>query len=201
MSFTRLSGAVLAGLLLAGGAWAQQTEVAPAKIAFVYVQKALASTDEGKARLKDLNDWAQPRQDELAKLDKEVNDLKGQIMSQQGVASDDAIAELNRQLVTKRRQFEDRQRDAKRDFEAKQQTILRDIGGKLQDVINDVLRSEPLHGGVHLQPRPARLPRAVGGHHQHRDQALQRALPAGGEGARGAGQVTARQGVPPWDAD
>jgi outer membrane protein len=136
MSFTRLSGAVLAGLLLAGGAWAQQTEVAPAKIAFVYVQKALASTDEGKARLKDLNDWAQPRQDELAKLDKEVNDLKGQIMSQQGVASDDAIAELNRQLVTKRRQFEDRQRDAKRDFEAKQQTILRDIGGKLQDVIN-----------------------------------------------------------------
>ncbi|HQT94857.1 MAG: hypothetical protein B7Z68_01580 [Acidobacteria bacterium 21-70-11] len=135
MSFTRVSGAVLTGLLLAGGAWAQQTAVAPAKIAFVYVQKALASTDEGKARLKDLDEWARPRQDELAKLDKEVNDLKSQIMSQQGVASDDAIAGLNRQLVTKRREFEDRQRSAKRDFEAKQQAILKDIGGKLQEVV------------------------------------------------------------------
>ncbi len=136
MSFTRFSGAVLAGSLLAGGAWAQQAEVAPAKIAFVYVQKALAGTDEGKARLKDLDDWARPRQDELVKLNKEVNDLKGEIMSKQGVASDDAIAELNRRLVVKQREFEDRQRDAKRDFEARQQTILKDIGGRLQDVIN-----------------------------------------------------------------
>ncbi len=136
MSFTRLSGTVLAGLLLGGAAWAQQPEVAPAKIAFVYVQKALASTDEGKARLKDLDEWARPRQDELAKLDKEVNDLKGEIISKQGVASDDAIAELNRRLVAKQREFEDRQRGAKRDFEAKQQAVLKDIGGKLQDVIN-----------------------------------------------------------------
>ncbi|MDD5562223.1 MAG: OmpH family outer membrane protein [Thermoanaerobaculaceae bacterium] len=136
MSFTRLFGTVLAGLLLGGAAWAQQPEVAPAKIAFVYVQKALASTDEGKARLKDLDEWARPRQDELAKLDKEVNDLKGEIISKQGVASDDAIAELNRKLVAKQREFEDRQRGAKRDFEAKQQAVLKDIGGKLQDVIN-----------------------------------------------------------------
>ena len=136
MSFTRLSGAVLAGLLLGGAAWAQQPEVAPAKIAFVYVQKALASTEEGKARLKDLDEWARPRQDELAKLDKEVNDLKGEIISKQGVASDDAIGDLNRRLVAKQREFEDRQRGAKRDFEAKQQAVLKDIGGKLQDVIN-----------------------------------------------------------------
>ena len=135
MGFTRLSGAGLAGLLLAGGAWAQQPEVAPAKIAFVYVQKALAGTDEGKARLKDLDDWARPRQEELAKLDKEVNDLKGEILSKQGVASDDAMAELNRRLVVKRREFEDKQRDAKRDFEARQQAVLKDIGGKLQEVI------------------------------------------------------------------
>ena len=136
MGLTRLSGVVLAGSLMAGGAWAQQPEVAPAKIAFVYVQKALAGTAEGKAQLKDLDDWARPRQDELAKLDKEVNDLKGEILSKQGVASDDAIAELNRRLVVKQREFEDRQRNAKRDFEARQQAVLKGIGGKLQDVIN-----------------------------------------------------------------
>jgi len=51
------------------------------------------------------------------------------------VASDEAIAELNRQLVAKQREFEDRQRNAKRDFEAKQQAVLKDIGGKLQEVV------------------------------------------------------------------
>ncbi len=136
MSWGRFSGAVLAGLVVASGAWAQQPDTYPTKIGFVYVQRALANTEEGKARLKDLDDWARPRQEELAALDKQVSDLKNDIMAKQGVASDDSVAELNRKFVVKRRELEDRQRAAKRDFEAKQQAILKDIGSKLQDVIN-----------------------------------------------------------------
>jgi Skp family chaperone for outer membrane proteins len=133
----KLWGAMCGAALLAVGAWAQPPEVSTTKIAFVYVQKALASTEEGKARLKELDDWARPRQEQLAKLDKEVNDLKNEIMSKQGTVSDDALAELNRQLVAKHREFEDKQRDGKRDFDQKQQSLLRDLGGKLQQVITD----------------------------------------------------------------
>ena len=140
MGGSRLGVAVLAGALLATGALAQQQQQqapAPAasKIAFVYVQRALASSDEGKARLKELDTWARPKQDELARLDKEINDLKGEIITKQGVASEDAIAELNKRIVAKQREFEDKQRIAKRDFEAKQQALLKELGGKLQDVI------------------------------------------------------------------
>lgn len=136
MVSTRLSGVVLAGFVLATTAWAQPAqEPVSTKIAFVYVQKALASTDEGKARLKELDAWARPKQEELGRLDKEINDLKGEMISKQGVASDDAIADLNRRVVAKQREFEDRQRTAKRDFEAKQQTLLKELGGKLQEVI------------------------------------------------------------------
>ncbi len=143
MGVTRLCGAVLAGVLLATAAQAQQAPaqapqggVAPTKIAFVLVQRALAGTDEGKARLKDLDTWAQPRQDELARLDKEINDLKGEIINRQGVATEDALADLNRKLVSKQREFEDKQRTVKRDFEAKRQNLLKELGGRLQDVIN-----------------------------------------------------------------
>jgi outer membrane protein len=136
MNLARLGGAVFGAILLAGSSFAQQAEPAT-KIAFVYVQKALASTGEGKVRLKELDDWARPRQEQLAQLDKEVNDLKNQILSKQGIASDQQLADLNRQLVTKQREFEDRQRDGKRDFDQKQQALLRELGGKLQQIITD----------------------------------------------------------------
>jgi outer membrane protein len=155
MGFTRLSGVVLAGSLLAGGAWAQQADVAPTKIAFVWVQKALVNTDEGKARAKELDDWVRPRQEELARLNKEVNDIKGEILSKQGVASDDVIAQLNRRGVAKQRELEDRQRDLKREAEEKQQAVLKDLGAKLQDVITKY--SEASHYTVVFIANPDQL--------------------------------------------
>lgn len=144
MAGTRLGGAVLTGVLLASGSLAQQeapaqapqTGSSPTKIAFVYVQRALATTDEGKVRLKELDAWARPRQDELGKLDKEINELKGELITRQGAANEGAIAELNRRLVAKQREFEDRQRTVKRDFEAKREGLLKELGGKLQEVVN-----------------------------------------------------------------
>ena len=134
MTVEKLGGAVLLGVLLTTSGLAQQAEP-PTKIGFVYVQKALASTEEGKVRLKDLDQWARPRQDELARLDKEINDLKGEILTKQGAANDEALAELNRKLVAKQRQFEDQQRLTKRDFDERQQALLREMGGKLQEII------------------------------------------------------------------
>ncbi len=134
MRFEKLGVAVFAGVLLSAGGLAQQAE-SPTKIAFVYVQRALASTEEGKIRLKELDDWARPRQDELVRLDKELNDLKGEVATRQGGAPDNTLVELNRRLVAKQREFEDKQRIAKRDFEAKQQALLRELGGKLQEII------------------------------------------------------------------
>jgi outer membrane protein len=134
MRFERLGVAVFAGVLVAGAGLAQQAEP-PTKIAFVYVQKALASTEEGKVRLKELDDWARPRQEELGRLEKEINDLKGELLTRQAAAGSDAVADLNRRLVVKQREFEDKQRLAKRDFEEKQQGLLRELGGKLQEII------------------------------------------------------------------
>ncbi len=134
---SRFGVAVVTGALLAAGAWAQQPAPAPtsSKIGFVYVQRALANSDEGKVRLKDLDSWARPKQEELGRLDKEINDLKGELITKQGAASDDALADLNRRLVAKQREFEDKQRVAKRDFEARQQALLKELGGKLQEII------------------------------------------------------------------
>ncbi len=139
MRTMRLGAGMVAGVLLAAVSSAQQPSTPqpeyPTKIAFVFVQKALASTDEGKIRLKQLDDWTKPRQQELEKLNKDLNDLQGELVSKQGVATDDVLADLNQKLIAKRREFEDKQRTAKRDLDEKQQALLKDIGGRLQEII------------------------------------------------------------------
>jgi outer membrane protein len=125
---------LLGGIGLATSAWAQAPETA-SKVGFVEVERAVAVCEEGKARLKDLETWAKPLQDELAKLNKDINDLGAEINAKRGVASDEALADLNRQLVAKQRGFEDKQRIAKRDFEQRQNDVLKDLGGRLQEIV------------------------------------------------------------------
>ena len=141
MHVARWTGAVLLCLIAAGGARAQQPETyapvttAPVKIVFVDVERAVATIDEGRARLKELEEWARPRQQELARQAKELDYLQAEAASKQGVANQEALAQLNRTFTSRKRDFEDNQRVAKRDFDEKQNGVLRDVGGKLQDVI------------------------------------------------------------------
>jgi len=126
-------GLVAVGLLL--GAWTGAQEVPPVKLAFVDVERALFSIDEGKARLKALQDWARPLQEEIAALSQEISTLQGELAAKQGASNETALAELNRKLVEKQRVLEDKQRRGKRDFEQRQDAVLKDLGTKLNEVI------------------------------------------------------------------
>ncbi|HNX49405.1 MAG TPA: OmpH family outer membrane protein [Thermoanaerobaculaceae bacterium] len=133
MSLGRFLSLVAVVALVAGSAMAQAPE--PTKLGFVDVERAVFAIDEGKARLKELDAWARPRQEELSKLGKEINDLQAEIVSKRGVASQDALDQLQQRLVGKQRQIEDRQRVVKREFEEKQDAVLKDIGGRMQQII------------------------------------------------------------------
>ena len=133
MNSYKLGGALAACLLVAVGVFAQQP--APTKIGFVDVERSIYTIAEGKARLKELEAWARPRQEELGKLAKEISDLQAEIVAKRGAVSDEALDGLNRQLVSKQRQGEDKQRIAKRDFEEKQAKVLQELGSKLQGLV------------------------------------------------------------------
>ena len=139
MRFVQRAVAFFGVLGLAAGVWAQSPE-AGSKIGFVEVERAVFVCDEGKSRLRDLETWAKPRQEELAKLAKEINDLGTELNARRGVASDEALAEMNRQLVGKQREAEDKQRIAKREFEKRQDEVLKDLGSKLQEIVGSYAR-------------------------------------------------------------
>ena len=133
------------------GAWAQTPEAA-SKIGFVEVERAVFVCDEGKARLRDLETWARPRQEELAKLSKEINDLGAELNARRGVASDEALAEMNKQIVAKQREAEDKQRIAKREFEKRQDEVLKDLGSKLQEIVGAYARENGFTAIFILKP-------------------------------------------------
>lgn len=110
-------------------------EELPVKIGFVDVERAVATIDEGKARLGELRDWARPREEELARLSREIEALRAEMSSKRGSVSEGALAELNRRLVARQREFEDKQRVARRDFEERQGAVLKEVGEKLTAVI------------------------------------------------------------------
>lgn len=122
-------------MVLSGSSLVAQTTGAQ-KFAFVDVERAVALSDEGKARLTELQEWARPRQEELARLASEISNLQNEIASRQGAATQEALGEMNRRLVSRQREFEDRQRVARRELEERQSRVLRDLGEKLQQVIN-----------------------------------------------------------------
>jgi outer membrane protein len=133
----KVTAAVIVTSTILGLSLAHAQEMPPVKIAFVDVERAAVTIAEGKARLQALQEWARPRQQELQQLGDEVTNLQGQIASRAGAANDASMADLNRQLKAKQREFEDKQRSARRDFEQRQGEIFKEIGDKMNKVITD----------------------------------------------------------------
>jgi outer membrane protein len=151
MRFVQRAVAFAGAIGLAAGVSAQAPEMA-SKIGFVEVERAVFVCDEGKSRLRDLETWAKPRQEELGKLAKEINDLGVELNARRGATSDEALAEMNKQLVAKQREAEDKQRIAKREFEKRQDEVLKDLGSKLQEIVGSYARDNGFTAVFILKP-------------------------------------------------
>jgi len=147
--FSRTLVALAAALTIAPVALAQE---APTKLGFVDVERALYSIAEGKARLAELQEWARPRQQELQRINDEITNLQQELSSKRVTGTEQELSELNRRIVARQRDFEDKQRNSRRDFENRQQTILKDIGDKLNAVITSYADSNRFTAVFILKP-------------------------------------------------
>lgn len=104
------------------------------KIGFVDAERAVAQVDEGKARLAELQAWQAPHQQRLDRLREQVLALRDQLAAQQGTASPEAIAEIEKNQIAAVREFEDVRRGYERDLEAKKNEVLADIAKKIGNI-------------------------------------------------------------------
>ncbi|MGH9787735.1 MAG: OmpH family outer membrane protein [Candidatus Acidiferrales bacterium] len=141
---------VAAALCLAGPLAAQQFENVPqaqpatqqpaaagnsTRIGVVNIRAALLSTQEGKKAMEDLQAQFAPKQAQLQKLGDEIRDMDTQLRTQERTLSDDARAQLLRQLEVKRKQATRMQQDFQDEAEDMQNQTLGRIADKMQQVI------------------------------------------------------------------
>ncbi len=130
--------------------------VAPAlagNVGWVEVEKVLSQVQEGKAKLRQLEEWAKPKRERLQKMREHVTELHRQLAKQRGVASEEALKKLEKQAVDAGRQLEDATRQFKRDFDEKQNEMLSGVAQKMRRVIEDYAKANGYDAVLIFKPR------------------------------------------------
>jgi outer membrane protein len=122
----KLLFAVLA-LASVGGANAQ------VKIAVINTQKALLETDDIKKAQLDLEAKFKPRQDQMIKVQKELEDIQAQLQS--GKLNELGTQEINAEGQRKQRELQRMQQDMQEDVERERTEILQRAGSRMQEVV------------------------------------------------------------------
>jgi outer membrane protein len=115
---------------------------AQVKIGVINVQKALADTDELKKSSADLEKKFKPRQDEMAKVQKELEDIDTQLNS--GKLNAQAQQEMQAQGSRKQRDQQRLQEDMQAEYDKDRQDILGSMSKKMQDVITKLAEAKGL---------------------------------------------------------
>jgi len=123
----RFAGIVLLALAAIGAA-AGQT-----KLAIINSQKAVLDTAEIKKAQAELEAKYKPRQDQLVKLQKDLQDIQAQL--QGGKLNQSAEQDLTAQGQRKQRELQRIQEDLQADVDRERQDILQRTGQRMQDVV------------------------------------------------------------------
>ncbi len=113
------------------------TPAAAGKIGFVKVEEVLKAVQEGKARLRELEEWARPRTEELAQLRQRVTELQQQVAQQRSVASPEAVARLEGEEREARRRLDGATSAWQADLDARQTEVLRQVVPKVNQIVSD----------------------------------------------------------------
>jgi outer membrane protein len=127
------SNLVIAPLLAIAGALGAFAQTQ--KIAVIDMQSALLNTKDGQKAVAELKAKFTPKEQELQKRQKELQDKQDQFRKTENNISDEAKATLARDIDTLQRGLQRDSDDANQDLQAEQQRVLQDLSQKMQQVM------------------------------------------------------------------
>lgn len=110
------------------------------KIGLINIQEAIVSTAEGKKAAADLAKKYQPRQQEIQKLQQEIQAINDQLQKQAATLSEEEQRRLSRDLEDKQKIYKRTTEDAQTDFNADRDEAFRRVGAKMMKQIDEYAR-------------------------------------------------------------
>ena len=127
---------VLCAIATAGIASAQL------KVAVINSQKALLDTEEIKKAQKELEAKFKPRQDQMVKLQKDLEEIQAQLQS--GKLNQLGEADANAQGQRKQRELQRLQQDLQEDVDRERNDVLQRAGTRMQEVVKKLAEEKGL---------------------------------------------------------
>jgi len=118
------------------------TASAQIKLAVINTQKALLDTDELKKDQKEMEAKFKPRQDQMIKIQKELEDIQTQLNS--GKLNELGTQELNTEGQRKQRELQRLQQDLQDDVERERTDIIQRAGTRMQEVVKKLSEEKGL---------------------------------------------------------
>jgi Skp family chaperone for outer membrane proteins len=123
-------------------------------IGFLDTQRAVRSVKEGQRQMQALDAWANRRADEIEAMRNRAEELTQQLAAQRTIATDEAIRELEEELIEAERELEDAGRALQRDFEAKQRELLSQVASRVRDIAGEFAVANELDAVVAFETLP-----------------------------------------------
>jgi outer membrane protein len=115
---------------------------AQVKIAVINTQKALLDTEEIKKAQLDMQAKFKPRQDQMVKLQKELEDIQAQLNS--GKLNAVGTADMQAEGTRKQRDLQRMQQDLQEDVQNARTDILQKAGMRMQEVVQTLATQKGL---------------------------------------------------------
>jgi outer membrane protein len=117
---------------------------AQVKVAIVDVQRAILGTAEIKKAQSELETKYRPRQEAMAKIDKELQQIQGQLQSMAGKLTPAAEQDLQTQGQRKQRDLQRLNEDLQGDVDRERNEILQKASRNMTDVIKKLAEEKTL---------------------------------------------------------
>jgi outer membrane protein len=105
------------------------------RIATINMQQTILASNEGRRDFEALNLKFAPKEAELKRLSEEIDGLKKQLDTQQGMLSDEARSKLVTSIESKKKNLDRATQDAQEDFESQRRELVNTLLTKLAPIV------------------------------------------------------------------
>lgn len=111
------------------------TVTGPSKVAMINIQEAIVTTEEGKKLNEAMQARFAPKRTELESSQKELTALQNQLTAGGNTMSQQAKDDLNRQITSKQRDFQQAADNAQSDYQNAQTELMNTVGNKMMPIL------------------------------------------------------------------
>lgn len=126
--------------------------IAPAKLAWMNLETAILSCDEGQSLFREIQKFVDDKNAELDGMKKEADNLRNQLNVQGSKLTDEARTDLQDQVESKELLLQRFQQDTQKEIENRKTRAANHIGNKMQPLVEKIAKAKGISAVMIFNP-------------------------------------------------